>query len=377
MKNIQMVDLQSQYLKIKLEIDSAIQSVIDSTAFIKGRDVQLFETELAEFTGAKHVIACGNGTDALQIALMALGLNPGDEVITSTFTFIATAEAIALLGLIPVFVDANPDTFNIDVSQIRRKITSKTKAIIPVHLYGQCADMEEIMNIANEFNLFVIEDTAQAIGTDFTFGDGTKKQAGTVGNIGTTSFFPSKNLGCFGDGGALFTNDDELALKMRAIINHGSKITYYHSEIGVNSRLDTLHAAVLRIKLKYLKEYISARQKVAEYYNSAFQHENRIITPFINPNSEHTYHQYTLKIADIDRDTVQKQLDEKGIPSKIYYPVPIHLQEAYAKYGYRKGDFPIAEKLSETVLSLPIHTEMDEEQLRYITSNMKEIVNGK
>ncbi len=372
-----MVDLQSQYLKIKLEIDSAIQSVIDSTAFIKGRDVQLFETELAEFTGAKHVIACGNGTDALQIALMALGLNPGDEVITSTFTFIATAEAIALLGLIPVFVDANPDTFNIDVSQIRRKITSKTKAIIPVHLYGQCADMEEIMNIANEFNLFVIEDTAQAIGTDFTFGDGTKKQAGTVGNIGTTSFFPSKNLGCFGDGGALFTNDDELALKMRAIINHGSKITYYHSEIGVNSRLDTLQAAVLRIKLKYLKEYISARQKVAEYYNSAFQHENRIITPFVDTNSEHTYHQYTLKLIDIERDTVQKRLEEKGIPSKIYYPVPIHLQQAYAKYGYRKGDFPIAEKLSETVLSLPIHTEMDEEQLRYITSNMKEIVNGK
>jgi dTDP-4-amino-4,6-dideoxygalactose transaminase len=374
MKNIQMVDLRGQYLKIKPEIDSAIQSVIDSTAFIKGRDVQLFETELADFTGVKHAITCGNGTDAIQIALMTLDLKPGDEVITTTFTFIATAEAIALLGLIPVFVDADFETFNIDVKQIRQKITSKTKAIIPVHLYGQCSEMAEIMEIAEEFNLFVIEDTAQAIGTNYTFPDGTKKQAGTIGNIGTTSFFPSKNLGCFGDGGALFTNDDSLAQKIRSIINHGSKVTYYHSVIGVNSRLDTIQAAVLRIKLKHLKEYIAARQNAADFYNQAFQNEKQITTPFVIKSSQHTYHQYTLKLKDIDRNTVVEKLNEKSIPSKVYYPVPIHLQEAYAKYGFRKGDFSNAEKLSETVLSLPIHTEMSEEQLRYISENLIEIV---
>lgn len=374
MKQIPMVDLKGQYLKIKEEVDKGIQEVIDNTAFIGGPAVKQFQQELAASQGVKHAIACANGTDALQIAMMALGLKPGDEVITSDFTFIATVEVIALLGLTPVLVDVEPNYFNIDIERLRKAITPRTKAIVPVHLFGQCANMEEIMKIAAEYNLYVIEDTAQAIGSDYYFSDGTTAKAGTIGHIGTTSFFPSKNLGCYGDGGALFTNDDNLAAMMQSIINHGMKVRYYHERIGVNSRLDTIQAAVLRAKLPHLDDYIKARISVADYYAEAFGHCRNLRIPASNPYSLHTFHQYTLVLDNINRASLQNHLTEKGIASAVYYPVPLHLQDAFKGYSYNPDDFPVTEYLCKNVLSLPIHTEMDNETLRYITDSVMEFV---
>lgn len=367
MKKIQMVDLASQYQRIKTDIDRGIQEVIDSTQFVKGQKVVDFQEHLQDYTGAKHVIAVGNGTDALQIALMALGLKPGDEVITPTFTFIATAEVVALLGLTPVVVDVDWDTMNISLDSIRRAITPKTKAIVPVHLFGQCAPMAEILEIAKEHQLYVVEDACQAIGAKYTFPDGTVKQAGTMGNIGCTSFFPSKNLGCYGDGGAMFTNDDELAARMRAIANHGMVVRYHHDLVGVNSRLDTIQAAVLDAKLPHLDEYIAARQKAAAYYDEAFKNNDKLLTPGRNAASTHVYHQYTLRVVGADREQLKAALAEKNIPATVYYPVPLHMQKAYQDPRYKQGDFPVAERLASCVLSLPMHTELDEEQLKYIT----------
>ncbi|NCC99370.1 MAG: DegT/DnrJ/EryC1/StrS family aminotransferase [Bacteroidia bacterium] len=374
MKKIQMVDLKSQYEKIREDVNTGIQEVIDTTTFIKGGKVNDFQKNLEAYLGVKHVIPTGNGTDALQIALMVLGLKPGDEVITPTFTFIATAEVVALLGLKPVVVDVEEDTFNISIECIKKAITPKTKAIVPVHLFGQCANMEAILEIAKEHNLFVIEDACQAIGAKYTFNDGSKKQAGCMGNIGCTSFFPSKNLGCYGDGGAIFTNDDDLAARMRAIANHGMVVQYHHDLIGVNSRLDSIQAAVLNAKLPHLNEYIAARQKSAAIYDKAFAGNKHIITPAHFASSTHVFHQYTLKLVDIDRNAVQAKLKEKSIPAMIYYPVPLHLQKAYQDPRYKAGDFPIAEKLSACVLSLPMHTELDDEQMNYITSAVLEAV---
>ncbi len=370
--NIQMVDLKSQYLKIKNEIDAAISNVIDTTAFIKGPDVTAFQEDLQNYLDVKHVIACGNGTDALQIALMALGLKPGDEVITANFTFAATVEVIGLLNLTPVFVDVDRDTFNINVEELKKAITSKTKAIIPVHLFGQCANMEAIMNIADAHNLFVIEDTAQAIGADYTFENGVIKKAGTIGHIGTTSFFPSKNLGCYGDGGALFTNDTELAKRLAAIINHGMYERYYHDEIGVNSRLDTIQAAILKIKLPYLDSYCEARLKAAQFYNKAFEAIKQIETPIIDKQSSHVFHQYTIKLTGVDRKKMQEHLQAKGIPSMVYYPVPLHHQKAYVRPEFDDKNYPVTLELCNSVLSLPMHTELDENQLKYITESVKE-----
>ena len=372
MKKIQMVDLQSQYQKIKVEVDRGIQEVIDSAAFIKGAAVSRFEQNLASYTGAKHVIPVGNGTDALQIALMALGLKPGDEVITPTFTFIATAEVVALLGLKPVLVDVDWDTMNISLEAVRRAITDKTKAIVPVHLFGQCADMEGLLELAKEKGLYIVEDACQAIGSKYQFSDGVTKQAGTMGDIGCTSFFPSKNLGCYGDGGAIFTNDDALAGKMRAIANHGMVVRYYHEMVGVNSRLDSIQAAILDVKLQYLDEYIAARQKAAAYYDKAFKGKDWLLTPVCSNRSTHVYHQYTLRLMGVDRDALRGALAEKGIPAMVYYPVPLHLQEAYKDARYGEGAFPVAERLAECVLSLPMHTELDEEQLEYITRSVEE-----
>ena len=375
MKKIQMVDLQSQYLHIKEDIDRSIQAVIDSAAFIKGPAVISFQKNLEQYTGAKHVIPVGNGTDALQIALMALGLQPGDEVITPTFTFIATAEVVALLGLKPVVVDVDWDTMNISVEAVRKAITPRTKAIVPVHLFGQCADMEALMTIAKEHNLYIVEDACQAIGAVYTFANGTQKQAATMGDIGCTSFFPSKNLGCYGDGGAIFTNDDELAAKMRAIANHGMVVRYYHDTIGVNSRLDSIQAAVLGAKLPHLDEYIEARQKAATYYDEAFKNNSHILIPTRAANSTHVFHQYTLRLIEVDREALRNALAEAGIPAMIYYPVPLHMQKAYQDSRYKEGDFPVAERLANCVLSLPMHTELDEEQLAYITQNVLEALN--
>ena len=372
MKKIQMVDLQSQYQKIKVEVDRGIQEVIDSAAFIKGAAVSRFEQNLASYTGAKHVIPVGNGTDALQIALMALGLKPGDEVITPTFTFIATAEVVALLGLKPVLVDVDWDTMNISLEAVRRAITDKTKAIVPVHLFGQCADMEGLLELAKEKGLYIVEDACQAIGSKYQFSDGVTKQAGTMGDIGCTSFFPSKNLGCYGDGGAIFTNDDALAEKMRAIANHGMVVRYYHEMVGVNSRLDSIQAAILDVKLQYLDEYIAARQKAAAYYDKAFEGKDWLLTPVCSNRSTHVYHQYTLRLKGVDRDALRGALAEKGIPAMVYYPVPLHFQEAYKDARYGEGAFPVAERLAECVLSLPMHTELDEEQLEYITRSVEE-----
>ena len=370
MKRIQMVDLQSQYQKIKDEVDRGIQEVIDSAAFIKGASVSRFEQHLATYTGAKHVIPVGNGTDALQIALMALGLQLGDEVITPTFTFIATAEVVALLCLKPVVVDVDWDTMNISLDAVRRAITDKTKAIVPVHLFGQCAEMEGLLALAKEKGLYVVEDACQAIGSEYRFSDGTINQAGTMGDIGCTSFFPSKNLGCYGDGGAIFTNDDTLAAKMRAIANHGMVVRYYHEMVGVNSRLDSIQAAVLDVKLQYLDEYIASRQKAAAYYDKAFAGNEKILIPARNAQSTHVYHQYTLRLQGVDRDALRAELGDKGIPAMVYYPVPLHLQKAYRDDRYAEGDFPVAERLSGCVLSLPMHTELDEEQLEYITRSV-------
>ena len=369
-----MVDLQTQYMRIKQDIDAGIQEVIDSAAFIKGPKVKAFAEHLEQYTGAKHVIPVGNGTDALQIALMGLGLKPGGEVITPTFTFIATAEVVALLGLTPVVVDVNWETMNIDVEAVRCAITPRTKAIVPVHLFGQCADMDELMHIAEEHHLFIVEDACQAIGAQYTFSNGETKQAGTIGHIGCTSFFPSKNLGCYGDGGAIFTNYDALADRMQAIANHGCWVRYHHDEIGVNSRLDSIQAAILDAKLPHLDEYIAARQRAAAYYDAAFAGNAKLLIPGRQAHSTHVFHQYTLRVVGADRDKLREGLAESGIPAMIYYPVPLHQQKAYRDPRYKDGDFPVAERLASCVLSLPMHTELDEEQLAYITSNVLRLI---
>ena len=374
MQEIQMVDLKNQYLKIKTQIDSGIQEVIDSTVFIKGGKVDEFQKNLENYLGVKHVIPVGNGTDALQISLMALGLKPGDEVITPTFTFIATAEVVALLGLTPVLVDVDYDTFNISIESLKRSITSKTKAIIPVHLFGQNAAMDQIMEIAHAHDLFVVEDACQSIGSVYTFAGGRKIHSGCMGDVGCTSFFPSKTLGCYGDGGAVFTNNDELATRIRAIANHGMVVRYYHDFVGVNSRLDSIQAAVLDVKLKYLDEYIRARQKVANAYNTAFSKCGSLIVPGKNPQSTHAYHQYTLKLNGVDRNALQAHLKKKGVPSMVYYPVPLHMQKAYRSERYHEGAFPVAERLSASVLSLPMHTELTEEQTQYIINSVVEFL---
>lgn len=369
-----MVDLKGQYAKIKAEVDAGIQDVIDTTTFIKGGKVNDFQRNLETYLDVKHVIPVGNGTDALQIALMALGLKPGDEVITPTFTFIATAEVVALLGLTPVLVDVDYDTFNISLESLKKAITPKTKAIVPVHLFGQNANMEAILNIANEHGLYVVEDACQSIGSVYTFSDGRKVHSGCMGDIGCTSFFPSKNLGCFGDGGAIFTNNDELAAKMRAVSNHGMVVRYYHDTIGVNSRLDSIQAAVLDVKLKHLDEYCDARRKAAEFYNNAFAKTEKLITPASSAFSTHVFHQYTLKLNGVNRAELQQSLAGKGIPAMVYYPVPLHFQKAYRDDRYKAGDFPVAEKLSECVLSLPMHTELDTAQLEHITDSILEFL---
>ncbi len=370
-----MVDLQSQYTHIKADIDAGIQEVIASAAFIKGPKVKAFQEHLEAYTGAKHVIPVGNGTDALQIALMGLGLKPGDEVITPTFTFIATAEVVALLGLTPVVVDVNWETMNMDVEAVRRAITPRTKAIVPVHLFGQCADMEALMALAEEHHLYIVEDACQAIGARYTFSNGETKQAGTIGHIGCTSFFPSKNLGCYGDGGAIFTNDDTLADRMQAIANHGCHVRYHHDEVGVNSRLDSIQAAILDAKLPHLDAYTAARQRAAAYYDKAFANNEKLLIPGRDPHSTHVFHQYTLRVVGVDRDQVREGLAERGIPAMIYYPVPLHQQKAYLDPRYKDGDFPVAERLAACVLSLPMHTELDEEQLAFITSSVLELIN--
>jgi dTDP-4-amino-4,6-dideoxygalactose transaminase len=374
MNKIQMVDLKSQYEKIKEEVNAGIQEVIDTTTFIKGGKVNDFQKNLEAYLNVKHVIPVGNGTDALQIALMALGLQPGDEVITPTFTFIATAEVVALLGLTPVVVDVDFDTFNISVDSVRKAITPKTKAIVPVHLFGQNADMEALLALAKEHNLVVIEDACQSIGADYTFSDGTKVKSGCMGDIGCTSFFPSKNLGCFGDGGAIFTNNDELAAKMRSVANHGMVVRYYHDVVGVNSRLDSIQAAVLDVKLKHLDTYCANRLAAADYYDAAFSAVDQLITPARSAASTHVFHQYTLKLNGVDRAALIKHLADKGVPAMIYYPVPLHLQKAYQDTRYKAGDFPVAEQLSECVMSLPMHTELTEEQLKYITDSVLEFI---
>ncbi|SDB82671.1 DegT/DnrJ/EryC1/StrS family aminotransferase [Williamwhitmania taraxaci] len=372
MENIVMCDLKGQYLKIKSEIDSGIQEVIDTTAFIKGEAVTHFQQELGTYLNSKHVIACGNGTDALQIALMALGLKPGDEVITPDFTFIATVEVVALMGLTPVLVDVEANSYNMDTVALERAITSKTKAIIPVHLFGQCANMEEIMRIATKHNLFVIEDVAQALGTDYTFSDGRTVKAGTIGHIGSTSFFPSKNLGCYGDGGALFTNDDALAEEIRSISNHGMKVRYHHDRIGMNSRLDTIQAAILRVKLKHLDAYNQARIDAADRYEQLFGGCAQIKTPSRATFSTHIFHQYTLLLLQGDRTELIKYLSSKGIPAMVYYPVPLHSQVAFAEYqkSARNRDFPVTDLLCGSVFSLPMHTELTAEVQEYIAATI-------
>lgn len=371
-----MVDLKGQYEKIKPEVNQAIQEVIDTTSFINGPAVKHFQSDLENYLGIKHVIPCGNGTDALQVSMMALRLQPGDEVITVSFTFVATVEVIALLKLTPVLVDVYPDTFNMDLDALERAITPKTKAIVPVHLFGQCVDMEPLMEIAKKHNLYVIEDTCQAIGADYKYCDGTKVKAGTIGHIGCTSFFPSKNLGAFGDGGAIFTNDDDLAKKLRSVVNHGMTVRYYHDDVGVNSRLDSIQAAILDIKLKHLNEYAEARNRAAEYYNTAFGNHAKLQIPVTAENSTHVFHQYTLVTKDVDRDGLLKHLQSKNIPCAIYYPVPMHMQKAYHDPRYTEGDFPVTEALSKSVISLPMHTELDEEQLEFITGAVLEFISG-
>ncbi|MBL4710178.1 MAG: DegT/DnrJ/EryC1/StrS family aminotransferase [Flavobacteriales bacterium] len=374
MKAIQMVDLKSQYEKIKEEVGKRIQGVLDTSAYINGPEVKRFQTELEEYLQVKHVIPCANGTDALQVAMMALGLKPGDEVITTTFTFVATAEVIALLGLVPVLVDCDENSFLIDTEAVKNAITSKTKAIIPVHLFGQCANMEDIMSLAEKNDLFVIEDGAQSIGASFNFKDGHSKQSGTIGHFGCTSFFPSKNLGCYGDGGALFTNDDTLAEKARVVVNHGMKVRYYHDEVGVNSRLDSIQAAVLSIKLTHLNEYNDARIAAANHYDEEFKDLEEVITPTRVQNSSHVFHQYTLRIIGVDRDALQAHMMGNDVPAMIYYPVPLHMQKAYQDDRYQDGDFPIAEQLAKEVMSLPIHSELDKEQLQKITDTLRAFV---
>ncbi|HOY28262.1 MAG TPA: DegT/DnrJ/EryC1/StrS family aminotransferase [Flavobacteriales bacterium] len=375
MKAIQMVDLVGQYQRIKPEVDAALQRVIDSTAFINGPEVKEFEKELAAYLGVKHVIGCANGTDALQIAMMALDLKPGDEVITASFTFVATVEVVALLGIVPVFADVLPGTFNLDPEDIKRKITPKTKAIVPVHLFGQTADMEAIMAIAKEHGLAVIEDNCQAVGSDYLFSDGSRKKSGTIGHVGTTSFFPSKNLGCYGDGGALFTNDDDLAKKLRRVCNHGSEVRYYHEVVGVNSRLDSLQAAILRIKLRRLDEYGAARNAAAAFYDKELGGIPALRIPERSQSSTHVFHQYTLRVTDGRRDGLKQHLEAHGVPAMIYYPVSCHLQNAYKSVRCPEGSLPVTEQLTREVLSLPMSTELDHEQLTHITNTVKSFFN--
>ena len=368
---IQMVDLFGQYEKIKSEIDFQMGEVIRSSVFVKGGKVNEFEENLRNYLHVGHVIACGNGTDALQIALMALGLHEGDEVITTPFTFVSTLEVLALMKLKPVLADVDPYSFNIRPELIARCITPQTKAIIPVHLYGQCADLESIKEIAHQHHLFVIEDACQALGTDYIFKDESIVKAGTIGDIASNSFFPTKNLGAFGDGGALYTNNDELALQMRSIANHGMSQRYYYQQIGMNSRLDAIQAAILDVKLNYLDQYVKARQEAAAFYDRQLAGITQLTIPGRVPYSTHSFHQYTIKVIE-KRGELQQFLQSKGIPSMIYYPLSLHLQKAYHYLGYKKGDFPVSEELSQQVLSLPMHTELTEEQLTYITSSIRE-----
>lgn len=366
-----MVDLQGQYAHIKEEIDAAVGKVLAEAHYINGPEVQVFAEDLARYAGARHAVTCANGTDALHLALRALDLRPGDEVITVPFTFVSTLEVIAILGLKPVLVDVRPDTFNMDVDQLVQAITPRTKAILPVHLFGQCADMERILAVARHRNLFVIEDACQALGAEVTFSDGSVHQAGTMGDIGCTSFFPTKNLGCFGDGGAALTNSDELAAAMRSIASHGMSQKYYYDHIGINSRLDTLQAAVLSVKLRHLTDYIHARQRAARLYDEALADCPGVVTPAKTSYSTHTYHQYTLRVAPEHRDNLRQQLAGAGIPTMVYYPLPLHLQAAYRNLGYHEGDFPFSETLSKEVLSLPMHTELTPDQIQYITEQLR------
>ncbi|MFN1216433.1 DegT/DnrJ/EryC1/StrS family aminotransferase [Chryseobacterium kwangjuense] len=372
---IQMVDLKSQYEKIKEEVNAGIQDCLDNTAFINGPAVKEFQQDFEKYLGVKHVIPCANGTDALQIAMMALDLKPGDEIICPAFTYVATAEVIGLLGLKPVMVDVDENTFDIELNDLEKYLTPNTKAIVPVHLYGQSADMEKILEFAEKHHLFVIEDNAQAIGSDYTFSNGIVKKTGTIGHIGCTSFFPSKNLGCYGDGGALITNDDELALKIRMIANHGQAKKYYHKVLGCNSRLDTLQAAVLKVKLKYLDEYSAARNKMAAYYDENLAGISGIQVPERAKNSTHVFHQYTLRVKDGKRDELQKYLGEKNIPSMIYYPLPLYKQEAFRQYVEEGFELPVTEKLCSEVISLPVHTEFNQDASDYIIFEIKNFFN--
>ncbi|CAM4101345.1 DegT/DnrJ/EryC1/StrS aminotransferase family protein [Zobellia nedashkovskayae] len=379
-----MVDLGGQYEGIKEQVNSAIATIMETSAFINGPEVKSFQSELEAYLSVKHVIPCANGTDALQIAMMGLGLEPGDEVITADFTFAATVEVIALLQLTPVLVDVEPDTFNIDIAAVEKAITPKTKAIVPVHLFGQCANMDAIMQLAEQHNLYVIEDNAQAIGADYTFNNGKKQKAGTIGHVGATSFFPSKNLGAYGDGGAIFTNDDELAHTLRGIVNHGMYERYHHDVVGVNSRLDSIQAAVLRAKLPKLDQYCNRRRQAARSYNSAFREQANIITPKTTQCGEeicdtctcHVFHQYTLRITNGKRDDLVKHLAEKDIPCGVYYPIPLHKQKAYVDERYNEADFPVTNQLVKEVISLPMHTELDGEQIDFITKTVVDFVNG-
>lgn len=371
-----MVDLKGQYAGIKERVDASIQEVIDSAAFVNGPEVHAFQKELEAYLGVKNVIPCANGTDALQIALMGLGLKPGDEVITADFTFAATVEVIDLLQLTSVLVDVDPINFNINTEAIKKAITPKTKAIIPIHLYGMAANMDAIMEIANAHNLFVIEDNAQGIGSTYTGKDGKKHKTGTIGHVGTTSFFPSKNLGCYGDGGAIFTNDDDLAHIIRGIVNHGMYKRYHHDVVGVNSRLDSIQAAVLRAKLPKLDTYNDTRRNSARKYSEAFAAEEKIITPYVCDSCDcHVFHQYTLRLKNVDRDALAAHLVEKGIPHGIYYPIPLHKQKAYMDDRYKEEDFPVTNQLVQEVISLPMHTELDDDQIDYITKTIKDFVN--
>ncbi|AXT51249.1 DegT/DnrJ/EryC1/StrS family aminotransferase [Aquimarina sp. BL5] len=387
MKKIQMVDLKGQYEQIKERVDASILDVISNAAFINGPEVHSFQKELEEYLDVKHVIPCANGTDALQIAMMGLGLKPGDEVITADFTFAATVEVIALLQLTPVLVDVEPDSFNIDPNAIRKAITPNTKAIVPVHLFGQAANMDEIMEIAKEHNLYVIEDNAQGIGSSYKFADGKVAKTGTIGHVSSTSFFPSKNLGCYGDGGSIFTNDDDLAHTIRGIVNHGMYKRYHHDVVGVNSRLDSIQATVLRAKLPNLDSYNNARRMAARKYNKAFESVENIITPKVKGNSCgtssdiicdscncHVFHQYTLRIINADRDALAKHLNDTGIPCGVYYPIPLHNQKAYRDERYNESDFPVTNQLVKEVISLPMHTELDDEQIDFITKTIIDFI---
>ncbi|MFM7720654.1 MAG: DegT/DnrJ/EryC1/StrS family aminotransferase [Sediminibacterium sp.] len=377
MRKIQMVDTKNQYLAIKEEVDLAIQNVLDTAAYINGKDVQDFSKNLGEYLGIEYVVPCANGTDALQIAMMALDLQPGDEVITPSFTYIATTEVVALLKLTPVFVDVDPVTYCMDIESLKKAITPKTKAIVPVHLYGHAAPMEAILDIAKQHNLYVIEDNAHAIGADYTFSDGTVKKTGTMGHIGATSFYPSKNLGAFGDGGAIFSNDKVLAHKMAMIANHGQSARYYHDVVGCNSRLDSIQAAILNIKLAKLDAYNKARQTVAAFYTQAFAGIDAIVTPAIANYSTHVYHQYTIQLKGVDREKFIAHLAAKEIPCMIYYPVPGHHQKMFASKQQHQWDFKVTDQLTPCVCSLPIHTEMDEVQLKYITEGVQSFFNSK